>query len=128
MSHLLRDHLATIVAEELSSIPPGVFDISADRRPSQRRSSFSWFSANAALLEPMHVEQSERARATRDIERVAAWFPWGLGVVARWLDGERATSLDGLTDESCHSLRERMLALEDNVQNCCDSDEEPPAR
>jgi hypothetical protein len=127
MNPLLRDHLATIVAEELTAIPPAML-APRGAAPVRVRRSWSWYAANSDQLAPLEVEQSERARATREIERVAAWFPWGMGVVARWLDGQRVTSIDELTDDSCLALRDRMVGLEEGVQHCCDSDEEPPAR
>lgn len=73
------------------------------------------------------IEQSPRARAIREITRIATWYGWG-GEVARALDAEHAVALSALSPASLEQLLSRMRQLEECVQNGGDAPDAPPAR
>lgn len=73
------------------------------------------------------IEQTPRARAMREITRIATWYGW-TGEIARVLDATGALSLAGLEEESLEELLTRMRLLEECVQNGGDAPDAPPAR
>lgn len=73
------------------------------------------------------VEQSPRARAIREVTRIAAWYGWGDEVV-RALDGECVVTLSALSPVGLEQLVARMRQLEECVQNGGDAPDVPPAR
>lgn len=73
------------------------------------------------------AEQTPRARAQREIERIANWYGWG-GEIDRALDAAGVMSAGGMTDAQIEQLLTRMRQLEDCVQNGTDCPDAPPAR
>lgn len=73
------------------------------------------------------IEQSARARAEREIHRIALTYGWGTEVT-RQLDRHRAASVSGLDDDTVDQLLDHMRRLLDRAMNACDSDEDLPAR
>lgn len=75
---------------------------------------------------PPPLESSWRARASREIQRIAAWY--GLtDEIQRALDEAGVDLLASLCDADLESLRERMRLLQDNVQNGFGAPDAPPA-
>lgn len=81
------------------------------------------FNAGQAFV----VEQTTRARAIREITRIATWYGWP-GEMARALDAAGAESLQGLGELELDALVSRMRLLEECVQNGGDAPDAPPAR
>ena len=73
------------------------------------------------------VEQTERARDEREIDRIATWYGWQAEVV-RALDRDRVASLSGLSDGGIAALLARMHQLEECAQNGLDCPDAAPAR
>lgn len=88
------------------------------------RRAFQLYDFNTAL--PC-IAQSPRARAEREIERIAVTYGWQLAVV-RALDAARVTSLAGLDDDQVDQLADRMRRLVDCAMSACDPEDAPPAR
>jgi len=88
--------------------------------------AFQVYEFNSVPVGPV-VEQTPRARAIREINRIATWYGWP-GEITRALDAAAATSLAGLADEELEQLVERMRHLEECVQNGGDAPDAPPAR
>ena len=110
MNFLLRDELATILTEELSSA--GATALVRD----------SEIAGHLPVL-----DRSPRARNIRRIAEISQSRGWQLEVV-RALDRHDVSYIEDLSDEAIASLRDRMEYLEDCVQTCCDPDDAPPAR
>lgn len=77
--------------------------------------------------QPLLVEQTARARAEREIERIASWYRWDAEIV-RALDRAGASSLSLLEDHEVDDLLQRMKQLEDCVREGLDCPDTPPAR
>lgn len=105
---LLRDEIATILAEEMDA-------------------------ANDSVVLPECIEgfpqllQSDRARATRRIAEIASSRGWQIEVM-RALDRHQASYVDDLPEAAVFALRDRMEYFEECVQCACDPDDAPPAR
>jgi hypothetical protein len=97
----------------------------ADTAESKARRDFALYDFNAAPA-PL-LEQTPRARAEREIGRIASWYGWG-AEVARALDRAGAASLAGLGDQEIEQLLDRMRQLENCAQEGLDSPDMPPAR
>ena len=65
---------------------------------------------------PLVVDQSPRARAMRDVNRIARWYGWH-GEITRALDAAEASSMLELSAEQLLALQARMRHLEECVQN-----------
>jgi len=76
---------------------------------------------------PVLVSQSPRARAEREIERIANWYGWS-GEVLRALDSCGAHCIEEIGDDAIDALLERMQRLERCVQEGLDPPDSPPAR
>ena len=72
------------------------------------------------------VDQTPRARAIREVMRIATWYGW-MGEVARSLDRELAASLASLSDEGLDQLVVRMRLLEECAQNGGQAPDAPAA-
>lgn len=90
----------------------------------QRMRAFEYYEFNVGL--PV-VEQTHRARALREIARIATWYGWG-AEVTRALDAEGVAAAGELSDDGIEKLVTRMKALEDCAQSGCDPDDMPSAR
>lgn len=86
--------------------------------------AFDYYEFNTAL--PI-VDQSERARALRDIARISTWYGWG-NEITRALDREQVGAAGELSDAALRELLRRMKSLEDSAQCGCDPEDAPPAR
>lgn len=73
------------------------------------------------------LDQSPKARAIREITRIASWYQWG-HVVEMALDDAQASSLASLDDITIEELRVTLKRLEDCVHTGGDSPYSPPAR
>jgi len=104
MNDMLREELATIIAEELAVLPD-----------------------KDTLIDLPMLIQSPRARAVRRISEIANSRGWQIEV-ARVLDRYHASYVDDLTDDAVIALRDRMEYFEECVQCACDPDDAPPAR
>lgn len=101
---------------------------SMPRRPAtpERRAlaAFQHYQYNGGLPP---IEQSPRARAEREIQRIALTYGWQ-GAVVRALDDAGATELAGLDDQLLDGLARQMREYVDRAMTACDFDEAPPAR
>lgn len=107
-----------------------VREILRDARPaetpeSKARREFALYDFNAAPA-PV-LEQTPRARAEREIGRIATWYGWA-PEIARALDRAGAVSLAGLEEHQVEQLLDRMRQLEDCAQSGLDGPDTPPAR
>lgn len=75
---------------------------------------------------PLPQESSWRAKATRDITRIAAWYGW-TAEIQRALDEADVDLVSALSDDDLESLRDRMRHLEDNAQHGFGAPDAPPA-
>lgn len=90
--------------------------------------AYDYWAYNAACLAaPPPLDQSPRARAMREINRIAARRRWG-DEVARWMDRAAAGRFADLDDAQLEGLRDHMRRLEDCGHTACDPDDEFPAR
>jgi hypothetical protein len=103
---LLRDEIATILADELDA-SPAILPECLDGLP--------------------QLLQSDRARAVRRIAEIANVRGWQIEVV-RVLDQHHAAYVDDLPESAVFALRDRMEYFEECVQCACDPDDAPPAR
>lgn len=71
------------------------------------------------------LEQSPRARAIREITRIATWYDW-VGEIERALDVAGVTSLPQLNDANLGVLLRRMQQLEECVQTGVGAPDAPP--
>jgi len=97
-----------------------------ETEPPDRKHRRDWlyFESNAA---PLVLAQSPRARAQREIERIARTYGWQ-GEIERALDRAEAVTIDALDEIEISALRDRMRSLEECVQEGLDAPEAPPAR
>lgn len=73
------------------------------------------------------LDQTRRARAMREIERIATWYGWEREI-ARAMDAAQVMVLADMDEEALYALKARLRTLEDNVQHGLDSPDAPPAR
>lgn len=106
MNLLLRDELATILAEEFAA-----------------NSLYS--RTELPGMEP--IQATPRAKALRRISEIASMRGWQMEVT-RTLDRNDVGHVDDLPESEVFALRDRMEYFEDCVQTCCDPDDSPPAR
>lgn len=90
----------------------------------QLQRAFQLYQFNVGLAP---IEQTPRARAEREIHRIALTYNWP-GEVARFLDRHGAASLAGLDEDTIDELLAHMRKLLDRAMSACDSDEDLPAR
>ena len=91
---------------------------------SQARRAFELYEFNAGMVP---LEQTPRARAEREILRIAWTYGWQ-PAVSRYLDAQAAPSLSALTDDQVEQLLERMQRYLDCAMTAGDFDEALPAR
>ena len=89
------------------------------------RRAFELYEFNSAA--PVYAEQTPRARASREIGRIATWYALQ-GEVARALDQAGVSLVEGLGEEALDQLLARMRLLEDCIQNGGDAPDAPAAR
>lgn len=79
-------------------------------------------------LETEHpmLEQTPRARAIREISRIASYHGWGLEV-ARYLDRVHAASVPDLNDDQLYDLVDRLLRFEECLHAGFGPLDAPPA-
>lgn len=70
--------------------------------------------------------QTPRARAVRELNRIATWYGWG-AEIERALDAEHVPTMDMLSDQGLMALKRRMRQLEDCVQFGASPPDSPPA-
>lgn len=87
--------------------------------------AFAIYEVNAPT--PFVLEQTPKARAMREIMRIASWYQWH-GEIERALDRVGVSALTDLEDYELEELLSRMRQLEDCVQNGTDAPDAPPAR
>lgn len=80
----------------------------------------------AEQLAPPILEQSPRARMTREILRIAQTYQWQ-SAVAHFMDTRGAAYLSDLSDPQLEDLHDRMLGYVDAAQTGCDSIDTLPA-
>lgn len=95
----------------------------AETPESQARRAFQLYEFN--VHGPV-VEQTPRARAKREIGRIAAWYGWTMEIT-RALDAACATCLAELDDASIEALQRRMRQLEECAQTGVGAPDAPPA-
>lgn len=119
----------TVSRQWVAQVKAVVADIREARRPAATAENEAWrgFQHYAANTAQLVVEQTPRARAEREITRIATWY--GLqGEVVRHLDAAGVVSLGGLQECAADQLLDRMRLLEDNIQNGGDAPDAPAAR
>lgn len=117
-------HLRKLVAQAAEPQPL----LEGLSEPARLQRAYDYWAYNASALgPPPRLDQSPRARAIREINRIAAWRRWG-DEVARWLDRSGAESLADLELSDIEALRDHMRRLEDCGHMACDLDDEFPAR
>lgn len=84
---------------------------------------FQQFESYAA---PAPLESSWRARAVREITRIAAWYGW-TNEIQRVLDAANLDMLAMLDDSALNELRDRMTHLEECAQHGIGAPDAPPA-
>lgn len=97
----------------------------AETTEGRARRDFALYEFNAAP--PPVLEQTPRARAEREIGRIAAWYGWA-SEITRALDCAGAVSFAGLEEHQVEQLLARMRQLEDCAQSGLDGPDTPPAR
>lgn len=120
MNQFLREELENILIEAMPEAKPRPAAVTARLR------AYDWFDFNLSTQLPP-LEQSERARAIRAIERIAGWYRWQ-AAVERALDKNGVEVIEALGDGALFELRDRMESLLNAAQAGCDLDEELPAR
>lgn len=90
----------------------------------QARIAFAHYEMNAP--QPVLLDQSDQARAIRDVMRIASWYGW-MGEVERALDAANCGSLQSMGQEDLDRLANRMRRLEDCAQNGMGAPDAPPA-
>lgn len=87
-------------------------------RPPASPESEAWRSfQHAQTYQAPPLDQSERARAIRAINRIAVQFSWGQQAVTMFLDTRGAGYIADLSEPQLQDLHERMLAYEDATMN-----------
>jgi hypothetical protein len=94
--------------------------------PPAERENAQFYEAYALETEQPVLEQTPRARAIREISRIATYHGWGLEV-ARWLDRHHAASVPDLGDEQLFALVDRLLGFEECVYAGLGAPDAPPA-
>lgn len=85
----------------------------------QRMRAFEYYEFHVGL--PV-VEQSDRARALREIARISTWRGWAVEVT-RAMDRESVGAVGELSDASVFKLCARLKALEDAASMGCEADQ-----
>ena len=85
------------------------------------------FEIEQGLQTPAPLEQTPRARAIRDINRIAMRHGWASEIVAA-LDRAGVSYLAQLHDHEVHDLHHHMCHLVDCAQTACDPRDSLPAR
>lgn len=75
---------------------------------------------------PPPLEASPRARAIREITRIAAWYGWS-SEIQRELDDQGVGFVSSLDDDALSLLRSRMKQLEECAQHGIGPPDAPPA-
>lgn len=91
----------------------------------EARRAFARFAANEERA--FYVDPAPRARAIREVLRIATSYGWP-HVVERALDDAGAMSLTSLCDADLDALLARLRQFEDCARHGLDSPEAPPAR
>lgn len=73
------------------------------------------------------LDDAPRARAEREIMRIASWYGWGAEIV-RAIDAAGCVSMAGMSNAQIEALQTRMKVLEECVQEGLDPPDAPPAR
>lgn len=92
---------------------------------SEAQRAFQLYEFNTGPV--IYAEQTPRARAEREVGRIANWYNLG-AEVQRALDAAQVSLVGGLDDAELEQLVERMRRLEDCLQNGGDPPDAPPAR
>lgn len=118
----------SVSREWTSQVRAVVADIRVARDSGPTVESEAWraYDWNAHML-AAPLEQSERARQIRAINRIALTYGWQ-SAVAHFLDSRGVPHVSDLTDPQVEDLHARMLGYLDGAMNACDSDEALPAR
>lgn len=119
---MLSDKVARL-RQLMSEAVPKTLDETPEAAALRRFQLHEINSAPPALV----VEQTQRARDEREIERIAIWYGWHTEIV-RALDSERVASLPGLSAHGVTALLARMHQLEECAQNGLDCPDAAPAR
>lgn len=119
----------TVSRKWVGQVRAAVADLrgSKDAAPTAETEAWRAFDYNHQLLAPVPFEQTPRARATREINRIAMTYGWQ-SEVARALDRHGAASLASLQDHEIEDLAQHMAQLLDRAMHSCDHDEALPAR
>lgn len=120
MNLFLRDELATIIAEEMASIP--------SPPPVRVSSALEWRGYNEDLLAPVVLDQSPKARTLREIRRIAYRYPWGPMLIQRAMDDAGVAIETDLSEVEASILLMEIRRHDDRAQHVCDDDQAPPAR
>ena len=115
LRQLLREHIPEAPA------PAANEPLGAEQ---QRLRAFEYYEFNVGLPA---VEQTHRARALREIARIATWYNWG-AEDTRALDREGVAVVGEMGDDGVEFLLERMQGLESSAQAGCDAPDSLPAR
>lgn len=86
--------------------------VGADDYTERTKESWRWYEINQACLSPAPIDQSERARNIREINRISTARGWGIAVEAA-LDRASVTGLNELDDSQLCDLVDEMRALVD---------------
>lgn len=96
-----------------------------ETQEAKARRAFAAYAANEDRL--FYVDPAPRARAIREVLRIATGYGWP-HVVEQALDDAGAMSLTSLMDADLEALLTKLRQFEDCVRNGLDSPEVPPAR
>lgn len=94
---------------------------------SEAQRAFQLYEFNSGAGPRIYAEQTPRARAEREVARIATWYNLG-AEVARQLDAAGVSLVVSLDDQALEQLVARMRQLEDCIQNGGDAPDAPPAR
>lgn len=110
------------VEQLLAEIAP---DMGAQPETKQHKASqdFTWYDLN---VQAAPLEQTPRARAIREITRLASYHGWGQEV-SRFLDRCEVAALPALPDDDLQALRDHMRRLEDCLHSGAGAPDAPPA-
>lgn len=101
--------------------------VGTDDYTERTKESWRWYEANLKALAPAPIDQSERARNIREINRISNRHNWGV-VVEQAIDRAAASHLDGLDNAQICDLVEEMRLLVDRAETGCDMPDVLPAR
>lgn len=82
--------------------------------------AWRWYDHNAFAVAPPPLDQGERPRQIRAINRMAMRYPWGKTAVEHFLDLKGAGYLSELTEPQLDDLHGRMLGYVDAAEMGCD--------